>query len=53
MEASEYELMFDSDNAAPQLFSYKELNDFVQDLSATNTCSELLASRLKEKKFAL
>jgi len=50
-EKSENEVMFDSDNAAPQPFSQKELNDLVWDLSLTKTCLELLAYSLKEKNL--
>jgi len=51
VEESENDVMFDSNNAAPQPLSQKELNHLVRDLSLTKTCSELLASRLKGKNL--
>ena len=51
VEGHEDEEVVLEDNA-PHLFSQKELNDLVRDLSLSKDSAELLASRLKEKKFS-
>ena len=40
-------------SSLPQLFSQGELNDLTRDLNLSKESSELLASRLKEKKSTL
>ncbi|KAL7638008.1 UNVERIFIED_CONTAM: hypothetical protein RMT77_011621 [Armadillidium vulgare] len=44
------EFLADQDVSRPQLFCQTEFNDLVRDLSLSKQQSELLASRLLEKK---
>jgi len=61
LSSEEEDVSIDSDNTladndfppsllSPQLFSQGELNDLARDLILSKESSELLASRLKEKK---
>ena len=60
--SSEEDISIDSNNTladnnfppsllSPQLFSQGDLNDLARDLNLSKESSELLASRLKEKKI--
>jgi hypothetical protein len=42
---------YEAHSSFPQCFDQKELNDLIRDLNLSKDSSELLASRLKEKKF--
>ena len=41
---------YEENMSTPQQFSQEELNDLIRDLKLSKLASELLASRLKEKK---